>query len=544
MSEALTEDQILALKPEYHGPTWQRGPLGNYILPELTLGWQIYRWVRKYLMSPDGIGRFDFTNEQLRWLLWWYAIDDRGRFVYRNGVLQRLKGWGKDPVAAILCIVEFVGPCRFSHFDAQGNPVARSNPSAWVQVAAVNRDQTRNTMSLMPTLMSDRLIADYGIKMGAERIRACKGRVILESVTQSYRALEGGRSTFVLLNETHHWVTGNNGVKMFEVIQGNVTKMARSRYLAITNAYLPSEDSVAQKMREAWERGESPGRLYDSVEAPPETPLTEAALLHMIPLIRGDAVWLDVESIIAAIKDTSVTEARHRRMWLNQIVSDKDSLYTPADWKRGELEASLRPGDEVVLGFDGARYDDDTALVAIRIKDRATFLLDHWAKPAVWDTEKRGRWETPAQAVDSAVRTAFRLYKVRAFFADVNLWESYIIEWTKDYGQQLAVRARDGQAIAWDMRASVKETTRAHERFMGALKDGSLLHDGDRTLRTHLLNTRISENTYGTYFRKESADTSRKVDCYAAWMLAHEALHRFLTNPRAERPRSKTGAFL
>jgi hypothetical protein len=37
---------------------------------------------------------FSLTLEQLRFLLWWYAIDESGRFVYQSGVLQRLKGWG------------------------------------------------------------------------------------------------------------------------------------------------------------------------------------------------------------------------------------------------------------------------------------------------------------------------------------------------------------------------------------------------------------------------------------------------------------------
>ncbi|MER5615194.1 hypothetical protein [Streptomyces sp. NPDC002215] len=68
-------------------------------------------------------------------------------------------------------MVEFVGP-RFSHFDGPGAPVGASHPQAWVQVAAVSRDQTRNTMTLFPSPMSDKLVETYGIKAGAELIRA------------------------------------------------------------------------------------------------------------------------------------------------------------------------------------------------------------------------------------------------------------------------------------------------------------------------------------------------------------------------------------
>jgi hypothetical protein len=93
-----------ALEHTFIGPSWTRGPLGNYLTPEdlglKTLGWQIAAWCTKYLNGLDG-GRWQFTNEQFRLLLWWYAVDENGRFAYRKGVLQRLKGWGKDPFAEL-----------------------------------------------------------------------------------------------------------------------------------------------------------------------------------------------------------------------------------------------------------------------------------------------------------------------------------------------------------------------------------------------------------------------------------------------------------
>ncbi|HEY9417870.1 MAG TPA: hypothetical protein VIQ30_24185 [Pseudonocardia sp.] len=62
-----------------------------------TLGWQILAWQLEYLNQPDGPDAgspWRYTNEQLKFLLWWYAIDDHGRFVYRRGCLRRMKGWG------------------------------------------------------------------------------------------------------------------------------------------------------------------------------------------------------------------------------------------------------------------------------------------------------------------------------------------------------------------------------------------------------------------------------------------------------------------
>lgn len=554
MIDTLTREQIDALEVTYYGPTWQRGPLGNFAVPELTLGWQVAEWCTEYLKSIDDPDNPDahwtFTNEQFRFILWWYAVDERGRFVYRTGVLQRLKGWGKDPLAAVMCLVEFVGPCRVSHFDpeAPGGVVGKAHPTAWVQVAAVSREQTRNTMTMFPALMSQLLMDTYGIKDGVELIRAHMGRCRIEAVTSSYRALEGGRSTFIILNETHHWIRGNNGDLMYQTIWGNATKM-NGRYLAITNAYMPGEDSVAEKMRYSYEqilegRAENTGFMYDTIEANASTPMTRDALEIVLPKIRGDAVWLNVETIISAIHDITIPIARSRRMWLNQIVADEDAIYGANDMKAIEREATLQPGDTIVLGFDGGRYNDSTALVAIRLKDRMTFLLGLWEKPHTWNEELRGRWQVNADAVDTAVRHTFKNFNVKVFFADVNLWESYIADWTDDYGDGLVVQAKAHGAIAWDMRGSLQESTRAHERFMSSIHESKIFYDGDLSLKRHTMNTRRDVNKYGDYFRKDTPDSSRKIDAYAAWLLAHEALHRYLTKPLPEKKKTGAGWFL
>jgi hypothetical protein len=551
----LSAEELDALPCTYLGPTWtgldgEPSTTGPWKLPEKTLGWQIVRWCTEFLLDLDDDSKpWKFTLEQLRFILWWYAVDERGRFVYRAGVLQRLKGWGKDPLGAVLCLIEFVGPSQFAGWDRNGQPIGRAHRRSWVQVAAVSIEQTVNTMSLMPSLMSQKLMEFYGIKPGSELIRAHRGRCRLESVTSNYRALEGKRSTFVLLNETHHWVVGNGGPKMYEVINGNLVKMA-CRYLAITNAYLPGEDSVAERMREAYERiaegrAVDVGFLYDSIEAHSKTPLTEEALAVVLPKIRGDAFWLDLEAIMAAIQDTTISAARSRRMWLNQIIADQDALVTPDLLRTIERpDATLVPGDEIVLGFDGARVDDSTALVAIRVKDHVSFLIGLWERPKVWDEKVRGRWEVPVDEVDSEVSRAFRLYKVKAFFADVHLWESYIATWTEKYGQRLTIKATQNQPIGWDMRQSLQILTRAHERFLSSIKEQKVLYDGNRDLRRHALNARARENDYGVYFGKESQDSTKKIDAYAAWLLAHEALSRFMTNPRPEKKRTGVAHFL
>lgn len=71
-----------------------------------------------------------------------------------------------------------------------------------------------------------------------------------------------------------------------------------------------------------------------------------------------------------------------------------------------------------------------------------------------------------------------------------------------------------------------------------------LFHDGDRALRRHVLNVRRRTNNYGVSFGKESSDSPRKVDLYAALMLGHEALYDLRTRAKKTRKRTGRGYFV
>ncbi|MDA3643791.1 hypothetical protein LZ318_11890 [Saccharopolyspora indica] len=94
----MDESKLLPVPSHVIGPTWRRLKSGGWYLPEKTLGWQVINWMVKYLRQPNGPNAkeaFLPTLEQARFLLWWYAVDDRGRFAYRKGVFRRMKGAGK-----------------------------------------------------------------------------------------------------------------------------------------------------------------------------------------------------------------------------------------------------------------------------------------------------------------------------------------------------------------------------------------------------------------------------------------------------------------
>jgi hypothetical protein len=513
-----------------------------------TLGVWAYLWCSRYLLQPDGPDAgspWRFTNEQIRIIKRWYEIDDAGRFIYRQGTIRRLKGWGKDPFTAALCAFEFVGPCRFSHWDADGMPVPKAQNSAWVQIAATSKDQTRNTMTVFPGLFSDEAIEKYGIDMGKEIIYSAVGNRI-EAVTSSARALEGGRATFNLLNETQHWVEANGGHSMAMTIAGNLAKSrgGGARSMEITNAPLPGEDSVAERTYHAWSklRDKDPstprraGVYYDSVEAPASVVLGDRESLEAgIRAARGDATWLDIDWIISTIYAGTYPAYQSRRMFLNQLVTDEDSLISPAQWDACATDETLRKGDRITLGFDGGSTDDATALIAMRLSDRLVQPIGIWEQP---DGPAGEGWEVPRDQVNDAVHHTFATYDVVGFFADVALWESEVESWSEEYRNRLGVKASGKSTVGRDMRGGLPELTQANERLVAAVESGRVRHTGHHTLRRHVMNAKRKINRFGVSFTKEHRESKRKVDGYAAMLLADLARHNLVESGKLKTPRS------
>lgn len=543
--------------PHIIGPTWQRWSDGRFHLPEHTLGYGVLAWIYEYCRlpgGPDAGSNFMPTDEQARFIVWWYAVDERGRFIYRSGILRRLKGWGKDPVAGVLALAELCGPVAFSHFDENGKPVGKRRHSAWVQIAAVSQDQTRNTFTLFPALISEKLKSEYKLEISKTLIH-CKDGVglMIEGVTSSPLALEGKRPTLVIKNETQWWVDTNDGLRMAEIIAGNVDKAAYGgcRSLAICNGHIPGQGSDAEEDYDAYLDVQSGKALdtkimYDALEAPADTPLGEipskaedpegfekglARLREGLEIARGDAVWLDLETITLSMLDRRRPVTESRRKFLNQINAHEDSWIAPHEWGKiiceGETFA-LKKGDKVTLGFDGSKSNDWTALVACRVSDGMLFLIK------TWNPEDYGTGEVPRTDVDATVRSMFERYDVVAFRADVKEFEAYVDQWGKDFKRKIKVNATPGNPIAFDMRGQSKKFALDCERFLDAVLEGETAHDGNPVLRQHILNCRRHPTIYDAEsIRKASKDSSKKIDAAVCAVLAFGARQEYLMSKRA-----------
>ena len=519
------------------GPTWAPNPSGGFLLPDHTLGWSVIRWAGEHLVQPDGPDAgsdWKWTPEQARLLLWWYAVDDDGRFVFRRGSLVRIKGWGKDPFAAAIALVELLGPCRFGGWDGDGEPIAVPHPSPWVQIAAVSQDQTRNTMTLLPGLLgTPQRAKDLGVDLGKTIVYG-PGSARLEAVTSNPRALEGSRPSMVIMGETHHWLPSNDGREMARAVARNLAKSrdGSARALSITNSHAPGENSVAEADHDAWvdiDAGKSraTGVLFDSLAAPADIDLADPqSLREGITLARGDSWWVDADRIAEEVLDPTTPVSMSRRFYLNQIVAPEDSWVSAQDWDRCQLGDRLMPGDVITIGFDGSRKDDATALVACRVADGFLVRLGVWAPPP----NVAGDWEVDRDEVDAAVRSACETYDVAGMYCDLALWESYIDMWRDTVATAVRVKACGSHPLAFDMRSRRADFTRAADRFASDVEQKQLTHDGDRMLRQHVLNARRAPNRWGVSIRKESHMSQRKIDLAVAGVLAWQARNDVLAS--------------
>ena len=550
----MDKPQLLPAPPNIIGPTWRRTADGWY-LPEKTLGWGVLNWWANYVRTPGGehAGEaFMPTLEQARWVLWWYAVDGEGRYRHRNAVYRRIKGHGKDPLAAALALAELCGPVAFDFFDLKGDPVGKPRHAAWIQVVAVSQDQTRNTMSLFPVMVSQQLKREFKLEVNKTIIYSEAGGRI-EAVTSSPHSMEGNRPTFVIRNETQWWLESNDGHALANVIEGNVSKIPGSRTLSICNAHIPGEDSVAERDYDAWQAVQSGqavdvGTLYDALEAPADTPVSEIPsqredpagyaagvqrLREGIEIARGDSTWLPVDSILESVLDVRNPVTESRRKFLNHVTATEDAWIAPYEWDAIAVPgAELVKGDRITLGFDGSKSSDWSALVACRVEDGTLFLIE------AWNPVKYPNGEVPREDVDAAVRSCFEKYDVAGFRADVKEFEAYVDQWSRDFKRKLKVNATPGNPVAFDMRGNTKRFALDCERFLDAVLEHELSHDGNSVLRQHVLNARRHPTNFDAIaIRKASKDSSRKIDAAVCAVLAYGSRQDLLMSKRGNRTR-------
>ena len=526
-------------------------------LPELTLGYGVLTWMERELVVPSGPfagGPFVATPQQALFLLWYYAVDKQGRWVFSRAVRRLAKGSGKTPFAAAMALAELLGPVRFGGFvhGVPGGCVGVPVRLPLVQVAATSEEQTGVTMRIVTGMAhkGSRLQRKYQLDPGKTFIDTPSGGR-LRLLTSSAASAEGSESSFVIADETEHWKPANGGVELWHTLRRNLAKTG-SRMLETCNAWEPGVDSVAEASFDDWvaqEEGrlrDGAGRtLYDARIAPSFTSLSdepgegEVSLTGGLKFVYEGSPWTDIEAIKSEVWSPSNPVSVSRRFYLNQPTVSESAWVEPGVWAAlADPGRKLRKGEEVVLFFDGSKSGDNTALVGCCMSDGFVFTVD------VWEPEE----DTGLVDVDdvvSAVDWVRAQFDVVGFFSDVREWESFAkLQWPRDFEESIVVPAQDhGKAaslVAWDMRSHGLEFATAAEMCRAEIEDGLFHHDGNFVTARHIANCRMAEQRGHITVKKESPKSSKKIDA-AVCVIGARMVYRMVKEDPRYKKRVRAG---
>lgn len=463
-----------------------------------TLGHLAAEWIEGTLPITDGpkSGQpFRLYDEQYLHLLHRYRLhpdarDDDGNDGYvRNGsMVVRGQKWGKDPFMAAVDLFHAFGPCDFAGWDANGQPVGRPHPSPWVFIAALNDRQTDNTWLPLKAMVEESELADYpGVDVTLEQIRLPCGNPIEPLTTTAFGRL-GGRFTAGsltengLMAETMSTPSGGGGqrspIEFARTLIRSVNALG-GMWMAATNTWDPTQRSHAQRIYEAKSK-----RIYvdarisrKKVDLEDDEQLRDELLYLYGDSARENGGHVSVRGLMSDCRDVEIHgESQIRRFFLSEILAGERVLAEPEAWAALARPAGhadhdpLKPGEAISLGFDGSRARDATVLTACRLRDGRLFHLRTWLPEPTAD----GSWRVDRRSIDRAVTNAFTAYSVAYLYADPFKWQDYLDVWAGRYPKRVVEYPTNEE----------RRMDRALVRFINALREGELTHDGDETIAT------------------------------------------------------------
>lgn len=493
--------------------------------PEPSLGYIAIAWIIKHCAQPDGDWQGDPfvpTPEQEDFLLWYYAVEpESGEWVFTRGAqLVRPQKWGKGPLAAGIICFDAYGPARFAGWEGSKrapDPLGREWATPLVQITAVSEDQTANTWrALQPMIELGDLAAEIP-DTGETRINLPNGGRI-EPVTSSAKSRLGQRVTFSVQDETHSWVETNGGWALADTQRRNLAGMG-GRFLETTNAFDPIEESVAQRTFES----KTSSTLIDDVE-PGEGSITNAReRRRMIRNVYGHSLrakggWITTERIedeIEVLLEHDPPQAE--RYYLNRKLAMQSAAFDHAKWESLAEERTIKRGDVIVIGVDGARTIDALGVIATHVESGHQWPLGIWERPQHAGED----YEHSLDEVDGAVIEAFKLWRVWRVYIDPQYIEALVSVWQGRWSNKRVVPWYTNRPtqVAWACR-----------HFAQAISLGELSNNGDPTHSRHIANARRRRSTvtdddhrFMWSISKDRPGSPRKIDAAMASILSREA---------------------
>jgi len=519
-----------------------------------TLGPEVCAFIEAELCHGPGdlLGRSVALNEEQRaWLYRMYEVEPEklerrkhrtivrernptaGQRRFQRCALSLRKGSSKTEFAAWVAAVELhpEGPVRVKGWRGK-TPLGGGVVDPYIPMISYTEEQTEELAygALRRILGECAIGRDFDI--GLERIMRAGGDGKCEAVSASPNARDGARTTFEHADETHRF-TLDSLKRAWSVMLANLAKrpLADPWAFETTTAPEPGMGSVAEgTMQYAETMAATPTKarlfFFHRQASDKHNLATEAGLKAAVIEASGPyiAKWSAVDRIVETFRAPDADFAYLERVWLNRCVQAASVAFDVAQWKAMARPAIDVPaGTKIALGFDGSRYDDNTALVATAVESGFQWPLGIW--------EPAGTAGMPIDEVDGAVSDAFQRYEVMRMYCDPPKWESWIATWAGRYGEKRVVEwwTNRRKPMAYALRA-----------FVTALAAGEITHGDHPLLARHIANARRlytnltdEQGARLWILRKERPDSPNKIDAAMAAVLSWEARNDALATGKA-----------
>lgn len=527
--------------------------------PWPTLGPQVVEWIEANLVYGPGElkGEPYKVEPEFRAQLYRayevYPSDHKnaGRRRFKRVTLSLRKGTGKTEKAAIVALAELhpSAPVRCDGFDAYGQPVGIGVNSPYIPLVAFSQDQTEDLAFGVARQIAEESEIVNDLDIGLERIQVLgpsgreAGKIV--PLGGSPNARDGARTTFQHVDESHRLYLPRLK-KAHNVMLQNVYKRvgADAWTFETTTAFDPGQDSVAEETFH-YAKAVDSGKQQDSRlfyfhrQAADDTPLTSRDEVReaLLEASGPAASWSgDIDALVDHFFEPGTDRQYYQRVWLNQPVAGKGKAFDIKGWD-SLANPEMRPpasGELVVLGFDGARRRDATALVAVGVEEPFMWPLGVWERPEYADEY----WEVDAKEVDELVDFAFSEWDVWRLYGDPPYWDDRLDMWAGKHGEKRVIKW-------WTNRP--RPMAQALRGFDQAIGSGLFYHSGDEVLSAHVANsfkhsltiTDDEDNPLWT-IRKERSNSPMKIDAAMAATLAWEAYGDCVAAGKPRSRRSRT----
>lgn len=463
---------------------------------------------------------FRLAGHMLRAIYRWFEYDETtGLYTHKEGLIGWPKGQAKTEFEQAIGLEHLLGPSN-----VQGTPV--------VLVGAVDGDQAEELVRRAGMMVDGQPIADE-LRIQDSRIYVKGSAARMVATSAALGKNDGKLPTLQLNDELHEWdgpgTTG--GAKRYGILERNLNKRPQARQLNVTTAG-PSLETLCGGLYSYGcqvARGEvvDPAFLMDWWEASAHWDLDIpdqllAAISEANPA-AGD-FW-PPEQLVRAYDKHKAKGLLHEyiRYHLNRWWQDPDQLWMDmAAW--GLLVAKRQlpaEGAPVVLGFDGSRTNDSTAIVGATIEPRPyVFVVDCWERPRDADDS----WEVPDSAVRARLIETTRHWDVREIACDLALWRETL--------KELETR---GLPIV-EFPQTNKRMAPACEGFVESVNRALITHDGDPRLTRHVANAHKVLTPEGVRIEKAHKRSARKIDLAVAAVMARERAAWFARSGGGRKP--------